>query len=83
MCLSISTIFSTELVSSSVEVTRFSTPRMTPSEVATCLGIRDGWAGRIIRDRTYTDSGGTELDGFERVLYLEETAFGREGAGTE
>lgn len=56
---------------------------MTPSEVATCLGVRDGRAGRIIRDRTYTDSGGTELDGFERVLYLEETAFGREGTGTE
>ena len=36
MCLSISTIFSTELVSSSVEVTRFSTPNMTPSEVAIC-----------------------------------------------
>jgi hypothetical protein len=35
MWLSISTIFSTEEVSRRVEVTRFSTPRMTPSPVAT------------------------------------------------
>lgn len=33
MCLSISTIFSTELVSKSVLVTLFSTPRTTPSLV--------------------------------------------------
>lgn len=33
MCLSISTIFSTELVSRSVLVTLFSTPRTTPSLV--------------------------------------------------
>ena len=36
---SISTIFSTEEVSSRVEVTRFSTPRTTPSEVATPMAV--------------------------------------------
>jgi hypothetical protein len=83
MCLSISTIFSTELVSSSVEVTRFSTPRMTPSEVATCLLVREGGWGRMCSGRTYTDGSRAELDGLERVFYLEETAFGREGARVE
>ena len=39
MCRSISTIFSTDDVSSSVEVTRFSTPRTTPSEVATPMAV--------------------------------------------
>ena len=52
MCESISRIFSTELVSSSVDCTRFSTPRITPSDVATCLReslvrmerVRRSWA---------------------------------------
>lgn len=39
MWRSISTIFSTEEVSRRVEVTRFSTPRMTPSEVATPMAV--------------------------------------------
>lgn len=39
MWRSISTIFSTEDVSRRVEVTRFSTPRMTPSEVATPMAV--------------------------------------------
>lgn len=39
MWRSISTIFSTEEVSSRVEVTRFSTPRMTPSDVATPIAV--------------------------------------------
>ena len=36
MWRSISTIFSTDEVSRRVDVTRFSTPRITPSPVATC-----------------------------------------------
>lgn len=39
MWRSISTIFSTEEVSRRVDVTRFSTPRMTPSEVATPMAV--------------------------------------------
>ena len=84
MCLSISTIFSTEDVSSKVEVTRFSTPRMTPEEVET-FAIHVQYI-RLLRDtdcgrRTYAYCCGTELDGFEGVFDLEETAFRREGAG--
>ena len=54
MCESISTIFSTEEVSRRVEVTRFSTPRRTPWEVAICDGetvvrgglvLVGGWVG--------------------------------------
>ena len=39
MWRSISTIFSTDEVSRRVEVTRFSTPRITPSEVATPIAV--------------------------------------------
>lgn len=39
MWRSISTIFSTDDVSRRVDVTRFSTPRMTPSEVATPMAV--------------------------------------------
>lgn len=39
MCLSISTIFSTEEVSRREEVMRFSTPRMTPSEVEMPIAV--------------------------------------------
>jgi hypothetical protein len=45
--------------------------------------VREGRWSRLCSDRTYTDGSGTELDGFERVFYLEETAFGREGAKVE
>lgn len=38
-----------------------------------CFGLEGGSA--------YTYCCGTELDGFERVFDLEETAFGGEGAG--
>jgi len=48
MCLSISTIFSTELASSRVDVTLFSTPRMTPSEVATYMGSSACWQTILI-----------------------------------
>jgi hypothetical protein len=45
MWRSISTIFSTEEVSRRGEVTRFSTPRMMPSEVATyCTDMSVGFA---------------------------------------
>jgi len=39
MCLSISTIFSTEEVSRRVEVTRFSTPSITPPLVAMPMAV--------------------------------------------
>lgn len=39
MCLSISTIFSTDDVSRREEVMRFSTPRMTPAEVEMPIAV--------------------------------------------
>jgi hypothetical protein len=47
------------------------------------LLVREGGWGRMCSGRTYTDGSRAELDGLERVFYLEETAFGREGARVE
>jgi hypothetical protein len=79
MCLSISTIFSTEDVSRREEVTRFSTPRITPSAVETYECIRGYVPSHDIWRRTYAYCGAAELDGFERIFDLEETTFGRKG----
>ena len=60
-----------------MEVTRFSTPRMTPSPVAT-------WKSFVSIERlheagdygeSYSYRGGTKLDRFKGVFDLEEAAF--------
>ncbi len=50
MCRSISTIFSTDDVSRSVDVTRFSTPSTTPSDVATPIAVEPS----LIASREYS-----------------------------
>src|ERR1700753_2339956 len=85
ICRSISTIFSTDEVSSRDEVTRFSTPKITPSDDATCylssvssIMFQSCWCDRITEEsrcsetNTYTDGSGAKLDRFERVFNLEE-----------
>jgi hypothetical protein len=52
MCRSISTIFSTEDVSRRVDVTRFSTPRITPSEVETYSSVRRERGDRCLREKS-------------------------------
>jgi len=83
MWRSISTIFSTDEVSSRGEVTRFSTPRIMPSEVATYMVNIAGQYSQSC-ERSYGSpnpyGSGAEFDGFEGVFDLEETAFRREGA---
>ena len=45
MWVSISTIFSMEEDSRRIEVTRFSTPRTTPSDVQTPIAVEPSWVG--------------------------------------
>ena len=62
-------------------MTRFSTPRMTPSAVDTYNRSAQVFSCQLDREQPYTYRRGAMFDRFEGVLDLEESTFGRECAG--